>query len=76
MDQQLYEQSLDRAYHALVAARSLLQREISSYPTPISGCDQQYIRLMSDRTRISQAIQSLNRQPFVATPRTLDQTAA
>lgn len=76
MDQQQYEQSLDRAYHQLVAARTLLQREISSYPTPISGCDQQYIRLMADRTRISQAIQSLNRKPFVATPRTLEQTAA
>lgn len=73
MDRSPYEEKLSMAFDALMEARKFLFEEISAYPTPISGCDQQYIRLISDRTRISQALQCLSRQPFVATPRMLDE---
>ena len=76
MGQQPYECHVDQAIESLTRARDLILSEIAAYPTPISGCDQQYIRLISDRTRISQSIQSLKRRPFVATPRTLEETAA
>ena len=34
---------------ALVAARHALNAEISSYPTPISGCDAQFNHLLAER---------------------------
>lgn len=76
MDKPLYEQRLEAALDALTQARDLLLSDIAAYPTPISGCDQQYFRLMSDRTRLAAALQSLRRRPFVATPRTLEDSAA
>lgn len=74
MSEQPYEVKLRAALEALQEAKELLHQELSAYPTPISGCDQQYIRLISDRTRISQAVQNLHKTPFVATPRNLDDT--
>ena len=76
MDGQPYEKKLADALDGFVVARDLILREIASYPTPISGCDQQYIRLISDRNRIEQAVQKLHLRPFVATPRALDETVA
>lgn len=76
MQKQFYELKIDEALKALTDARDSLGDEITSYPTPISGCDQQYIRLISDRTRISQAIHKLNQHPFVATPRMLEEATA
>lgn len=67
-----YESAIDEARERLECARDLLVREIAEYPTPISGCDQQYVRLISDRTRIGNALRVLEDQPFVATPRVLD----
>jgi hypothetical protein len=72
MSQQPYEQAVSDAQKALTEARRLILAELKAYPTPISGCDQQYIRLLADRTRISHAIQSLRDLPFVATPRVLE----
>ena len=71
-----YEAALEAARAELDAARRLLQQEIADYPTPISGCDAQYVRLMSDRTRILNCLHELDDQPFVATPRILKPAAA
>ncbi len=71
-----YEDALDETRTALEKARRLLLEEIADYPTPISGCDAQYVRLMSDRTRILNCLHELDDQPFVATPRILEPVAA
>jgi len=70
-----YENTLDQALSKLEEARELLQRELAAYPGPISGCDAQFNQLLSDRTRISKAIQALRDMPFVPTPRVLERGA-
>lgn len=67
-----YEVALDDAQAALERAKALLLEEIAEYPTPISGCDAQYVRLVSDRTRIEGCLRVIEDQPFVATPRVLE----
>jgi len=67
-----YQMALDLALEELQTARANLLGEIAEYPTPISGCDAQFNHLLSDRTRISKAIQALESSPFVPTPRILD----
>lgn len=67
-----YEMSITSALLALEAARGLLLREISDYPGPISGCDAQFNRLLSDKARISGALLALKSEPFVPTPRMLE----
>lgn len=75
MSQLPYEAEIAAAEAALQRAKELLQQEISDYPNPISGCDAQYVRLISDRTRIASCLRVLDEQPFVATPRMLEPTA-
>ena len=67
-----YESAVAAALAELVTARALLGQEIASYPTPISGCDAQFNRLLSDRARIANAIRAIEAEPFVATPRQLE----
>ncbi|MEO1330284.1 MAG: hypothetical protein AAFW46_11530 [Pseudomonadota bacterium] len=64
-----YEDLLEGAATALTEARDALAREISAYPTPISGCDAQFNRLLSDRRRIVDALRALDAAPFIPTPR-------
>ena len=66
-----YEIAIEAAMQELEQARAKLNAQISSYPSPISGCDAQFNRLLSDRTRISKALSALSSEPFVATPRVL-----
>lgn len=66
-----YETHLASARTALEAARQELAREIATYPTPISGCDAQFTRLLSDRTRIADTLAALASAPFVPTPRVM-----
>ena len=66
-----YEIAIEAAMQELEQARGKLNAQITSYPTPISGCDAQFNRLLSDRTRISKALAALASEPFVATPRAL-----
>ena len=66
-----YENTLNEAVRHLELARELLLREISTYPTPIAGCDAQFNHLLSDRTRLSKALAALEDRPFVPTPRAL-----
>ena len=75
MAQHAYENAIETARAALLEAKELLQAEIAEYPHPISGCDAQYIRLISDRTRIVSTLRVLEEQPFVATPRVLEPAA-
>ncbi len=72
MMQEPYESALETARLELENARRLLQQDIADYPHPISGCDAQYVRLVSDRTRISRCLRAIDSQPFVATPRVLE----
>ena len=72
MSQLAYEDAIAAARRELARAQELLIEEIAAYPTPISGCDAQYIRLISDRTRIASSLRDLDSQPFVATPRVLE----
>ena len=60
---------LRRARTALHEALHLLQDEISTYPTPISGCDAQFNHLLAERTRITDALERLDAAVFVPTPR-------
>ena len=71
-----YENHLEVALTSLESARSVLNAEIADYPTPISGCDVQFNRLLSDRTRVEVAIQALQSQPFIPTPRRMEPGAA
>ena len=60
---------IDQALSSLRSAIQNVRAEISDYPTPISGCDAQFNHLISERQKISEAISSLQGQPFVPTPR-------
>lgn len=71
-----YESAVETALSSLRAARTSLIHEISDYPRPISGCDAQFNHLLSDRTRISDAINALQNRPFVPTPRVMEPGAA
>lgn len=68
----LYETHVKAAHAELMAARRALNAEIAGYPTPVSGCDAQYTHLLSDRTRIMDALAMLDAEPFVATPRVME----
>lgn len=66
-----YRESLSAARAELATARRLLAREISTYPTPISGCDAQFNHLLAERVRVSEALAQLDASVFVPTPRML-----
>lgn len=59
-----------QAHQALETARHALVQEIASYPTPISGCDAQFNHLLAQRSQISRALDALQSDVFVPTPRT------
>lgn len=65
-----FEGCITAARAELAVARRLLQSEISSYPTPISGCDAQFNHLLAERQKVLTAIKSLDDFVFVPTPRT------
>lgn len=51
-------------------ARTVLNTEISDYPTPISGCDAQFNHLLAERQKVHDALRALDATVFVPTPRT------
>lgn len=57
------------AEQELRLAKTLLQAEISDYPTPISGCDAQFNHLLAERQKVTAALEALGQVPFVPTPR-------
>ena len=54
---------------ALEAAKQGLVQEITSYPGPVSGCDEQYNHLLSQRNRVNAALAALGREERIPTPR-------
>lgn len=64
-----YEGALNSALSELKKAQRMLAKEIANYPSPISGCDAQFNRLLSDRVRIANTLRSIDSQPFVPTSR-------
>ena len=64
-----FEDCILAARSELAAARQLLQGEISSYPTPISGCDAQFNHMLGERQKVLSAIRLLEERVFVPTPR-------
>ena len=67
-----YEDDIALALRRLERAKAALTKAIATYPTPVSGCDAQFNRLLSDRTRVASALQALYRRPFIPTPRVLE----
>lgn len=64
-----FEECIVIARSELQIARQTLNHEISTYPTPISGCDAQFNYLLSERERVCTALQTLDLSIFVPTPR-------
>ena len=58
-----------RARAALTDARAELDAEIRNYPTPISGCDAQYNHLLAERRRAHAALEALDADIHIPTPR-------
>ncbi len=67
-----YTECLLLARTELQQAKSELSLEIRQYPTPISGCDAQFNHLIGERSRINDALDALDKDVFVPTPRTPD----
>ncbi len=70
-----FEDCMVAARAELTTAQRLIQREITSYPAPIAGCDVQFNSLLAERQKISAALRSLEEAVFVPTPRTPTPTA-
>ncbi|NKB29325.1 MAG: hypothetical protein GKR99_17925 [Rhodobacteraceae bacterium] len=64
-----FEDCILAARAELAEARQILQTEISSYPSPISGCDAQFNHMLGERQKVLAAIRSLEDFVFVPTPR-------
>ena len=64
-----YQDHLRTARTALATARQMIGAEISTYPTPISGCDAQFNHLLGERQKVREALRSLEGEVFVPTPR-------
>ncbi len=62
---------IDLAARHLRRALDEVQHELAAYPGPIAGCDQQYTHLLATRRRLRNALNALEGEVFVATPRTL-----
>ncbi len=65
-----YQDCMTVARAELEIAKHLIQDELRSYPTPVSGCDAQYNHLIGLRGSISEALRVLEQPHFVTTPRT------
>lgn len=61
--------NLAEAKALLQAAKRDLQEEITSYPTPISGCDAQFNYMLAERRKVQAAINALVAEVHIPTPR-------
>ncbi len=61
--------NLQTARRHLAMARDALDAEIRDYPTPVSGCDAQYNHLLAERRRAHEALQVLESEIHIPTPR-------
>lgn len=53
----------------LLVAKQKIAAEILGYPTPIAGCDAQFNHLLAQRQKVEAALEALNADPHVPTPR-------
>lgn len=53
----------------LAVARTVLNDEITGYPAPIAGCDEQFNHLLAERQKVLNALSALDESVFVPTPR-------
>ena len=67
-----YSECLDIARQELRLADRALRDEISNYPTPIAGCDEQFNHLLVQSQRVRNALDALDAPLFVPTPRKLE----
>lgn len=67
---EIFEECIVIARAELERARQSLTATISTYPTPISGCDAQFNYLLAERERVGAALGTLDQAVFVPTPRT------
>ncbi|MHA1528062.1 MAG: hypothetical protein ACTSVG_03510 [Alphaproteobacteria bacterium] len=61
--------TIETARRHLADARDALDAEIRDYPTPVSGCDAQYNHLLAERRRAHEALQVLDAEIHIPTPR-------
>lgn len=67
----MYDQDpLHAARTKLEAERRRVCEEISTYPSPISGCDAQFNYLLDIRRRFERALAALDEPHVIPTPRT------
>lgn len=64
-----FKTSIQLAQRALRAAQCGIAAEISSYPTPVSGCDAQFNYLLAERSNVAGALRALDAEFFIPTPR-------
>ncbi|MEM7469707.1 MAG: hypothetical protein AAF340_00035 [Pseudomonadota bacterium] len=64
-----FEACIAVARAELEAARQLLQQDIITYPSPISGCDAQFNHMLAERQKVLSALSALSETVFVPTPR-------
>ena len=69
MEMQTAASIIQTARQNLAMARKVLDDEIHDYPTPISGCDAQYNHLLAERRRVHGALQMLEADIHIPTPR-------
>ena len=62
---------VDKAKSDLEAAKRVLNEEINAYPTPIAGCDAQFNYLLQQKRRVLGALQALDADVHIPTPRSL-----
>ena len=62
---------VDKAKSDLKAAKRVLNEEIDAYPTPIAGCDEQFNYLLQQKRRVLGALQALDADIHIPTPRSL-----
>jgi hypothetical protein len=60
---------LAAAREALHAEKRRVAAEISAYPGPIAGCDEQFNHLLDMRRRLERALIELGRPEMIPTPR-------
>lgn len=64
-----FKAHIHAAQRHLAEAQRALAEEISSYPTPIAGCDAQFNHLLSERAKVANTLRYLDAEIFVPTPR-------
>jgi hypothetical protein len=69
MEMQTPDSIIRTARQHLATACEALDSEIRAYPTPISGCDAQYNHLLAERRRVHEALQVLEADIHIPTPR-------